>query len=115
VEYTTFEEHVETLAKLIDEGKVRHWGLSNESSFGVMRHCQAADSLRLPRPVSVQNCFNMLHRFVFAILYAASPNIAMEFKLFRRRDVARFAVLAVPAIVLRAHFFVTAKQCLVRA
>ena len=44
-EATPFVEQVEAMHDLIKEGKIRHWGLSNESSFGVMRHIAAADML----------------------------------------------------------------------
>ncbi|CAG9466732.1 unnamed protein product [Pedinophyceae sp. YPF-701] len=58
----SFEEQAEAMGKLVREGKIRHWGLSNETSFGVMRHCQAADAVGAPRPVSVQNQFSLVYR-----------------------------------------------------
>ena len=55
----------ETLAALADEvkaGRIRHVGLSNETPWGLMRFVEASDRLGLPRPVSIQNPYNMLNR-----------------------------------------------------
>jgi len=50
------------LKDLIESGKIRHYGLSNETSWGLM-HCIAiAKELNMPRPVSVQNPYNLLNR-----------------------------------------------------
>lgn len=57
-----FEETVETLDTLIKEGKIRHWGLSNETAWGVMRTCAIADKNNQPRPLSIQNPYNLLNR-----------------------------------------------------
>jgi len=59
---TSFQEQVEAMGALIQQGKVRHWGLSNETSFGVMRFCSAADAQGVPRPITVQNHFSLLNR-----------------------------------------------------
>ncbi len=50
------------LAGFIKVGKVRHWGLSNETPWGLMTCLRLADELNLPRPVSVQNAYNLLNR-----------------------------------------------------
>ena len=55
-------ETVEALGALIEAGKIRHYGLSNESTFGVCEFVRAADELGVPRPVSIQNSFCLLHR-----------------------------------------------------
>ncbi|MDR6291951.1 MULTISPECIES: aldo/keto reductase [Inquilinus] len=55
----------ETLAALADEvkaGRIRHVGLSNETPWGLMRFVEASDRLGLPRPVSIQNPYNLLNR-----------------------------------------------------
>lgn len=57
-----FLESLETMNGLIKEGKIRHWGLSNETPWGVMRSCQIADAGGSPRPVSIQNPYNLLNR-----------------------------------------------------
>lgn len=55
-------ESLETLAEFIQEGKVRAWGPSNETPWGLMRYLQLADEMGLPRPVSVQNAYSLLNR-----------------------------------------------------
>jgi aryl-alcohol dehydrogenase-like predicted oxidoreductase len=46
----------------VAEGKVRFVGLSNESPWGVMSFLKAAEQYELPRPVSIQNAFNLVNR-----------------------------------------------------
>jgi len=43
-------------------GKIRHWGLSNETAWGTMRYLTLADQHDLPRPVSIQNPYSLLNR-----------------------------------------------------
>ncbi|KAK3264755.1 hypothetical protein CYMTET_26523 [Cymbomonas tetramitiformis] len=56
------EETILALKELIDAGKIRYYGLSNETSFGVCEFARVADSLGVPRPVSIQNSFSLVHR-----------------------------------------------------
>ena len=58
----SFEEQVGALAELVAEGKIRAWGLSNETSFGVCAFAEAATALGAPPPVSIQNDFSLLDR-----------------------------------------------------
>eukprot|EP00428_Durinskia_dybowskii_P042775 CAMPEP_0170278338 /NCGR_PEP_ID=MMETSP0116_2-20130129/39174_1 /TAXON_ID=400756 /ORGANISM="Durinskia baltica, Strain CSIRO CS-38" /LENGTH=46 /DNA_ID= /DNA_START= /DNA_END= /DNA_ORIENTATION= len=46
------------MGELIKAGKIKHWGLSNETSYGVCAFCDTADRLGVPRPVSIQNDFS---------------------------------------------------------
>ncbi|MBK8625751.1 MAG: aldo/keto reductase [Saprospiraceae bacterium] len=57
-----FEETIDTLDQLIKDGKIRHWGLSNESAWGIMRSCSVADKNDQKRPLSIQNPYNLLNR-----------------------------------------------------
>ncbi len=57
-----FEETLETLYDLIKQGKIRHVGLSNESPWGVMRYLEASKSNDLPRVITLQNAYSLLHR-----------------------------------------------------
>lgn len=56
------EETLAALDELVKEGKVRHIGLSNESSWGTMRFLAGSDAGKGPRVVSVQNAYNLLNR-----------------------------------------------------
>ena len=55
-------ETLETLASFIRAGKIRHWGLSNETPWGLMSFLRLADELGLPRPVTVQNAYSLVNR-----------------------------------------------------
>eukprot|EP00793_Prasinoderma_coloniale_P004043 PRCOL_00006218-RA len=62
------EEQLEALARLRDAGKVKFVGLSNETSFGVMRFVGAAEASQnasLPRVVSIQNAYSLNVRGAF--------------------------------------------------
>ena len=53
---------VVSLDHLIRAGKIKFWGLSNETPWGVMRFLQVAKDLGLSAPVSIQNPYNLLNR-----------------------------------------------------
>lgn len=54
---------LETLRDLIDEGKIRHVGLSNETPWGTMRFLEESKVHKnLPRMVSIQNPYSLLNR-----------------------------------------------------
>ena len=55
-------ETLEALAVLVQQGKVRHIGLSNETPWGVMRYMMLAKEFDLPAVVSIQNPYNLLNR-----------------------------------------------------
>ncbi len=57
-----FEETLNALEALKIQGKIRHWGLSNETPWGVMRTCSIADKQGTSRPISIQNPYNLLNR-----------------------------------------------------
>lgn len=56
------EETLQVLGDLVDAGKVRHIGLSNETPWGIMRFLRSAEKPGLPRVVSVQNPYSLLNR-----------------------------------------------------
>jgi aryl-alcohol dehydrogenase-like predicted oxidoreductase len=60
-----FEEQLRGLERVVKAGKVRYVGVSNETSYGVMRFVQAAEQLGLPRIVSIQNSYSLLVRGPF--------------------------------------------------
>lgn len=61
-EYTPIEETLEALHELVQEGKIRHIGLSNETPWGTMKYLQLAEQRGWPRPASIQNPYNLLNR-----------------------------------------------------
>ncbi|RRV05279.1 NADP(H)-dependent aldo-keto reductase [Pseudomonas sp. v388] len=56
------EETLEVLNDLVKAGKIRHFGLSNETPWGTHRFLHLADVHGLPRAVSIQNPYNLLNR-----------------------------------------------------
>ncbi len=53
---------LETLGALVREGKIRHIGVSNETSWGITQWLRIAEQNGLPRLVSVQNEYSLLRR-----------------------------------------------------
>ncbi|MDQ6958399.1 MAG: NADP(H)-dependent aldo-keto reductase [Mariprofundaceae bacterium] len=62
VNVTPIEETLEALDLLVQQGKVRHIGISNETPWGAMRYLQLAETKGLPRIVSIQNPYSLLNR-----------------------------------------------------
>ncbi|MHB1229460.1 MAG: aldo/keto reductase [Halothiobacillus sp.] len=56
------DNQLRALAELVQAGKVRAIGLSNETPFGVLAFEQAAREHKLPRVVSIQNAYHLLNR-----------------------------------------------------
>ena len=61
-QWISIRNQLETLAELIEEGKVRAVGLSNEYPWGLMEFLRIAKEYNLPRVASVQNCYNLINR-----------------------------------------------------
>jgi aryl-alcohol dehydrogenase-like predicted oxidoreductase len=55
-------ETVEIMTDLVKAGKIRHFGLSNESAWGTMTFLKHADAKGSARVQSVQNAYNLLNR-----------------------------------------------------
>ncbi|RDX68760.1 Protein tas [Mucuna pruriens] len=62
-----FVEQLQAFQELINEGKVRHIGVSNETSYGVMEFVHAAKVEGLPKIVSIQNSYSLLARCRFEV------------------------------------------------
>ncbi|KAL9319403.1 hypothetical protein ACSQ67_015920 [Phaseolus vulgaris] len=60
-----FVEQLQAFQELINEGKVRYIGVSNETSYGVMEFVHAAKVEGLPKIVSIQNSYSLLVRCRF--------------------------------------------------
>jgi len=61
-EWTQFEDILANLKKFIDQGKVRHIGVSNETPWGLSKYLELSKEKNLPRMLSVQNPYNLLNR-----------------------------------------------------
>ena len=61
----TGADRAETLAaldELMQAGKIRSWGISNESAWGTMDFVARADASGVARPASIQNAYSLLNR-----------------------------------------------------
>ena len=56
-----FQEILEKLKKLVDEGKVRYVGLSNENPWGFMKFIEYS-KIGLPKMITIQNPYSLLNR-----------------------------------------------------
>ncbi len=56
------EETCEALARLVESGKVRYIGISNETPWGMLEYLRLAREHNIPRIVSIQNPYSLLNR-----------------------------------------------------
>ena len=59
---TPIAETVAAMRELQDSGKIRAFGVSNETPWGMLEHFRLAIDSGAPRPASVQNPYNLLNR-----------------------------------------------------
>ena len=73
-----FEEQLEAFHDLIRQGKVRHMGVSNETSWGVCEFARLSAVAGMPKLVSIQNSYSLLVRggFETDLAEVCSPNNA---------------------------------------
>jgi aryl-alcohol dehydrogenase-like predicted oxidoreductase len=57
-----FYEVVQKLDSLIKEGKIRHYGVSNETPWGLMRHLEESTKNKISRCKTIQNPYSLLNR-----------------------------------------------------
>ena len=57
-----FKRVIEKLDSLVKEGKIRHYGVSNETSWGVMKHLEESNKNNLTRCKTIQNPYSLLNR-----------------------------------------------------
>lgn len=55
-------ETLAVLDDLVKQGKIRHYGLSNETAWGAMTCIHEAERLGMARPASIQNPYSLLNR-----------------------------------------------------
>ncbi|MGB7270518.1 MAG: aldo/keto reductase [Albidovulum sp.] len=56
------EDCIQELGRALASGKIRHWGLSNESAWGMAQWLRLADEAGVARPISIQNEYSLLCR-----------------------------------------------------
>lgn len=56
-------EVLQVMGELVREGKILHFGLSNESAWGTMQYLKLSMELGLPRVQTIQNEYNFLRRY----------------------------------------------------
>jgi len=61
-EADNFLEVLHTIESMKQTGKIRHFGVSNETAWGITKWLQLADQHQLPRIASVQNEYSILCR-----------------------------------------------------
>ena len=57
-----FFEVLDVMQRLIDEGKIGYFGLSNETPWGLMRFLEESRKHNLPKPITLQNPYSLLNR-----------------------------------------------------
>lgn len=73
-EPVSFKETALAMKELLDCGKIRAWGLSNESAWGVAQWMQVSKEIGMPPPASIQNHFSLIERsFEGALAEACAP------------------------------------------
>lgn len=59
---TPIAEQLDAFGEIMRAGKIRHFGLSNESAWGTMRFVTESEVRGTPRAASIQNAYNLLNR-----------------------------------------------------
>lgn len=76
-EAVSYREQVAAMDELIQEGKIRHYGLSNETAWGVAQFDAVARARGYARPISIQNSYSLLYRdFEGHLAEACAPSNA---------------------------------------
>ena len=60
----SIHDQVQGMAAMIKAGKIHHYGLSNESAWGVCKFQEAAKELGVPGPITIQNSYSLISRNV---------------------------------------------------
>ncbi|HYD56744.1 MAG TPA: aldo/keto reductase [Burkholderiales bacterium] len=71
-EAVSIAEQVDALARAMKAGKIRAYGLSNETAYGLCEFARIARENNLPAPASVQNGYSLVNRLFDGDLAEAS-------------------------------------------
>ena len=55
-------EVLENLNNLVKEGKIKYFGVSNETAWGITTFLKYSEKYNLPKIISIQNCYNLINR-----------------------------------------------------
>ena len=61
-DWNKFEDVLGNLKEFINQGKIRHVGLSNETAWGAKKYLEISKAHDLPRMISIQNPYSLLNR-----------------------------------------------------
>ncbi|CRG94004.1 aldehyde reductase, putative [Plasmodium gallinaceum] len=61
-DFVPFIEQLQAIDELKKKGKIREWGLSNETPFGLLKFYELCKNLHISPPVSIQLEYNLLCR-----------------------------------------------------
>lgn len=61
-EHAPLQETLTAMNELIAEGKIRAFGVSNETPYGLCQYFRLAEKMGLTPPVSIQNAYSLLNR-----------------------------------------------------
>lgn len=61
-ERASFREIAAAMGQLVQQGKIRGWGMCNDNCFGLTASCYAARELGVAPPVVLQNDYSILNR-----------------------------------------------------
>jgi aryl-alcohol dehydrogenase-like predicted oxidoreductase len=50
------------MASLIKAGKIKYYGLSNETAWGTSQYIKLAEKHNIPKPITIQNPYSLLNR-----------------------------------------------------
>jgi aryl-alcohol dehydrogenase-like predicted oxidoreductase len=68
------EETLRAIKVLLESGKIKHYGVSNETTWGIGMYMSACAKLDMPGPISIQNSYSLVHRqFESELAEACSP------------------------------------------
>lgn len=62
VAFEAFGDILSHLQRHVEAGRIRHIGVSNETSYGVMKFLAASEAQGLPRIQSIQNAYSLVNR-----------------------------------------------------
>jgi aryl-alcohol dehydrogenase-like predicted oxidoreductase len=79
---TPLEETVGTYGELMQQHKVRHWGVSLWTPEQIERVCRVADRLEVERPISIQSQYSILQREIEAELLPACEHVRLSQLVF---------------------------------